>query len=238
MSTAEHEATERLTELTELAQALAPHRPALITLTGPGGSGKSFVATAFLRAATESGWQVTSYRNGRGIRVGAGTTVDDVVHDVSAALGISTDTTGRRPLRRLTERLGSHAQRTPSIVVLDPYAPEPALEDRLKKDLFDPVRSSSEPVVLLIMSRTSLRKRLNPDLEIEIATPSADSLRARLRAVTSTPDAAIDETELSQYVAAARSSPRLLASLLAVLPLGVPSSDQPDGAALRTRPQR
>ena len=107
------------------------------------------------------------------------------------------------------------------MIVLDPYAPDSSLEEALIRSLFEPIRASTSPVIVVVVSRSDLRSRIKPDLQLKIVEPDGDEIRLRLHAITAGGYPPVDDPELDLYVEAARSSPRLLASLVAVLPLGL-----------------
>jgi hypothetical protein len=217
-----HGAPGRERELTQVMQALRGGGPTVVAVTGPGGSGKSYVTARALAAAASEGWRFTPYREGRGIRVGTGTMPDDLLDEVADALrvGRPDGAARRRPLRALADLLVEQARSGPVGVVFDPYLPSPELAGSLRRQLLPAVRAAGQPVALLFVARRSLVEELAPDVSVPVAPPGSDSIERTLRDVTADLVPPLDDAELTAYVEAARVNPRLLTSLEAVLPLG------------------
>jgi hypothetical protein len=205
---------------------LARRQPAVLTVVGPRGSGKSFVTDTVVSRAAALGWNITPYREGRGIRAGAGTTDRDLATDIATALDIDPLRPGRRVLRSLARDLVDVGRRTPLLVVLDPFAPGDELLDHIVHDFLATLRGSASPVVVLVVSRTSLRDVLPVDFELAVTVPAEDEVRTSIARVVSGAGIELAPGELDAYVTAARRSPRVLKSLLTVLPYGaVPVED-------------
>lgn len=224
-------ALERKAELDAVVAWLIRREPAVLSIVGQRGSGKSFVTDAVVRQAIALGWQVTPYRDGRGIRVGSGTTEHDLATDVASALEISVPRSGRRLLRTLAQSLADVSERSPILVVLDPFAPDDTLLEHVGNDFLRTVRASEAPVVVLIVCRRSLDGTIPLDFELPVAIPTEDSVRSSLAAVVNEAGLDLLPGELDAYVAAAGRSPRLLTSLLAVLPYGDQILDEAGTAA-------
>ena len=218
-------ASERQAEVGAILEWLDRRGSAVVSIIGPRGSGKSFVTDVVLGHAAVEGWQVTPYQDGRGIRVGAGTTEKDLAADVGAALRIDAPQSGRRLLRTLAHSVSEAGARMPVLLVLDPFAPGNALLERLNQDFFPTVRASATPVVVLVVCRQSLRDKIPLDFELAVSIPTQDKVSSALAAVVAEAGLDMQPGELEAYVAAAGRSPRLLTSLLAVLPYGIPPLD-------------
>ncbi len=212
--------SERQAELAEISAVLAARRPAVVGVTGEAGSGKSFVTGRAVQAAAAAGWRVTPYRNGRGVRVGKGTTDAILAIDLAAALGLPAPADRRNPLRAVAETLIEAAAEQPVLAVLDPYRPSPELSRRLTHELLPVLRRGERPVVVVVVTRRSLHDELHPEVEVAVASPDVGSIERVLRAATAGLQPPVDDRELAAYIEAARDDPRLLASLVAVLPLG------------------
>jgi hypothetical protein len=211
-------------ELGQIAQQLGANGSSVIVINGEAGSGKSYVTSRALEAAVATGWQVTPYRNGRGIRVGTATTAERLRDEVirTLRLGAPTAADGGRPLEQLGRVLSRAASRQPVLVVLDPYLPSDELARGIQRHLLPTIRGSAAKVALVVVARRRLDRELKSDLEIEVQRPDADSVERTLRVAVQSLDPPVDDHELAAYLKAARTNPRLLASLATVLPLGGP----------------
>lgn len=213
-------ASERQAEVDAILKWLNRGSPAIVSITGPRGSGKSFVTEAVVNRAAAIGWHVTPYQDGRGIRVGSGTTEKHFAADVAAVLEIGAPQSGRRLLRAVANSVVDAAARTPALLVLDPFAPGKEVLERLNRDFFPTLRASEVPVVVLVVCRQSLRDLLPIDFELLVSVPTQDKVSSSLTALVADVGLELIPGELEAYVAAAGRSPRLLTSLMAVLPYG------------------
>jgi hypothetical protein len=209
-------------EVAQVMTALRGGGASVVAVTGPTGSGKSYVTARLVAAAQAEGWRFTPYRDGRGVRVGTGTVPEDVLREVVQALALQPPGSppSRRPLRELADLLVGAARSGPVGVVFDPYLPSPDLTAALRRHLLAAVRSAGEPVALVFVARRALTEELAPDVEVRVAPPGSDSIERTLREVTADLVPPLDDAELAAYVEASRADPRVLTSLEAVLPLG------------------
>jgi hypothetical protein len=209
-------------ELAQVMEALRGGGATVVAVTGPTGSGKSYVTARAVAAAEEEGWRFTVYRDGRGVRVGAGTVAADLLDEVAEALGApaSGEPDRRRPLRALADLLVRQTASGPVGVVFDPYLPSPELAQGIRTQLLPAVRSAGQPLALMFVARRDLADELAPDVSVRVAPPGSDNIERTLREVTAGLEPPVDEDEMACYVEAARTNPRLLTSLEAVLPLG------------------
>jgi len=212
----------REAELGRVLAVLDRRAPAVVSIRGARGSGKSAVTTAVVAEAARRGWCVTPYVDGRGVRVSGWTSETALCQDLAGALELPAvpppDT-----LRGLVPLLLGRAAETPVLVVLDPYAPSTRLASLLRRHVLGRVRGSGLPVVLLVVTRGRLQG-LPADLELEVLPPREDGVACALQAAAQGVVPPLGDDELAAYVAAARGRPRLLASLTALLPLSRPGA--------------
>jgi len=144
-----------------------------------------------------------------------------VVQSVARDLGLA-DVPAAGPASTfptLVAGLARAARRDPVLVVLDPYRPPPELAHRIVRELVPAVRATGLPIVFMVLARRALRDELAPDLEVAVKPPEVNAVERTLRAAGEGLEPPLDEAELAVYVDAARTNPRLLTSLAAVLPL-------------------
>ena len=229
-------------EWDQLSRQLAVRRSGLIVLSGPAGSGRTHLVRRFGALAAQQGY--SSVGVDEPLSLEPTTRLNDVRRTLSALLGTAEqDASGpldghvkaqasrvRRLISAVSERFDDDgsmltllSEHAPLLVAVDGYEPSPMLGLWVTTRLVPYLRTTSQPVLLVVVDRP---ERVEPlrDLAVlwlELGGLDVGAVSEHLRSSTLDMVNPLEPAELTAYAAAAAKDPSLLRALdgvLAMLP--------------------
>jgi hypothetical protein len=218
----------RAPELDQIVGLLAARRPAVITVCGPPGMGKTSLLRAVRDRAVTRGWVVAGGAEGSRVAVDATMQRHNFMTAVLRAAGQSREATGgpstappaRRDVRggRMDPFVEELCRRAPLVVLIDDYRPNPLFEAWFEGTFLPDVRASRSPLVVCVAQR-ALGRRLEPLAThvVQLGPLDPKLVRRRLLMLDGL-EPPLSDDELDVYCREAE-TPLLLESLMRVLSL-------------------
>jgi hypothetical protein len=231
--------TVRSSQLAQVDEVLARQEPAVVTISGAAGIGKSTFLDAVADRAVARGWHVVGDGR-RGTKVLAATGETTIVELASAITGDLEPSTAMQSAGESARVAGGGESRSPSTpsttasflppieraaaaleeqsrpvaLLFDGYRPPPEV-DRELASLVERARSREVTVVVVACDAEPEKTALgsHADLELVLEPFGADELRTYFEKVTAGVEPPLSEEELKAYVRAARTRPDLVNSL-------------------------
>jgi hypothetical protein len=244
--------TVRSRELAQVEELLARREPAVVTVSGPTGIGKSTLLSAVGDLALAADWQSVGARREPGtpgLAATAETTMAEIASAIvdelepwtaartagqsarattanengSATTAPSAETQFLPPVERAVTTL--EQQHKPVAILFDGYRPSRDVDQQVVA-MFDRARSARALTVIVAADREPEKTALGEaaDLHIVLGAFAEDDVRAYLDELTAGVEPPLTSAERDVYVDAARQRPDLLDSLARLFGLIAPDS--------------
>jgi hypothetical protein len=229
-------------ELNSILSVLNDRRPAVVTLTGGPGMGKTSLIDAVRIRAASRGWQVAGGGEHTRLAVDPGTRAEPFRQAVLGSFREPDDTRVVRARRADAVAIRGHAARfdpfvdelarlSPVLLLIDDYRPSPTFAEWFEGSFLRAVRGSRMPVVVLIAPPDPERQLVELATDpIELDPLDPDVVRAELKRLNAALEPPLGETELEVYVREVN-TPQLLDSLTHVLALASRHEGEDRGGA-------
>lgn len=203
--------------------------PAIVTITGEPGTGKTALLQAFEEMAEASTWRVAGHTGDHFLRITPLTDERELYSQVSAFFDSSAYSKeisdGFRFVKLdLMSQLKQWTQ-IPLLLLIDGYDPKPEFDSWFKASFIETVRDYQEPLVIVIADRPERIAGLEgkQDAYISLGPLSRQVVENELRSLSAKISPALTQAELEAYVEASLNNPELLDKFHGVLSLARPS---------------
>ena len=221
----------REAELGAFERIITEGLPAFVLVEGGPRMGKSTFLQAIRERALDAGWRVVPTDSARELRIGANTSIQSFIDDITADLGELHVAVGdKKPTIDLLDRLlNSLTISGPSgtILLVAGYAPTPAFGEWFVEKFMQTVVRGTAPTIVVVADHPEALQPLgdNPGVErIRLGPLDRESVAKYLKDVGLGLSPRMAEQEFEVYLAAVCKEPEVLNSLSLVLALGRASS--------------
>lgn len=250
--------TGRDEELARIDAILLRRRPALVIVTAAAESGKTSLLQMVAARSIERGWRAVSGDHEGMLYVSSTTTEESFCERVLTLLGVSPQsdvgTTARdrsglnspNSLMDLIRELGEAARgrrghrsfellveqlrRTPVVILIDGYRPNPEFASWFAARFFEGIKDTRAPIVVVVADQLNNVGTLRPfaDEVINLGPLSLQAVKKHFELLGRQMVPPPEEPELEVYAQAACEEPAILASLTRTLALARPTEGSRD----------
>lgn len=222
----------RRAEWEALQDRLARHRSAVVLLTGPPGSGRTYLLRSLGEAAKDAGFAVAGCEES--LPIEPTTQLSDVARALAAVLGEKHQQnqdvdSGRGRVLKAIRSLGDLVQTerlifttidtaAPVLIGVDGYMPSTTMQTWIVSRLVPHVRRQRDPILLVFTDRAEALSELRSiaDEVHDLGSLNVTDIQEHLRTVTTELQPPLSVEELEAYATAAANDPSLLGALEAV----------------------
>ena len=221
-------------ELASFQEVLKEKQAQLVVLTGDPGMGKTSLLRKFRELGDEAGWNTAQLPNS--VLRDVETTPDSFSSQLQSLLSVPTarsfiekpgkplvdPATGQPLLLPIVERLRALA---PFLLLIDGYEPGPEFAEWFPTVFLNDVRRSSAAIVIVLAARPEGAIKITPFANqiIPLGPLDPNSIQEHFNELGRQLDPPMTDSEIQEYVGAAKEDAEMLDSLTRVLRLALPN---------------
>ena len=221
-------------ELASFKEVLKEKHAQLVVLTGEPGMGKTSLLRKFRELGDEAGWNTAQLP--KLVLRNVETTPDSFSNQLQSLLSVPTSrsliekpikplvdpATGQPLLLPIVERLRALA---PFLLLIDGYQPGPEFAEWFHTIFVNDVRRSSASIVIVLAARPDGATKITPfaDQIIPLGPLDPNSIQEHFKEFGRQLDPPMTDSEIQEYIEAAKADAEMLDSLTRVLRLALPN---------------